>query len=74
MISCKEATLLSLQREEHHLGAKKALQWYVHLAFCKFCRAFTRQSSWVNKTLGMPRLQPGLSKEEKDEMKQKLNS
>jgi len=74
MISCKEAGQLSLHREERPLGMKQALQLRIHLLICRFCRAFVRQSRWINQVVGkldMTETEP-LSEGEKQSMQQKI--
>jgi predicted anti-sigma-YlaC factor YlaD len=46
--NCKEATKLSLKREEQRLSVKERMQLRIHLLFCDACKNFVKQSALIN--------------------------
>lgn len=72
MISCKEASQLSLKREERPLSLDQAIRLQVHLMFCRFCRAFVLQSKWINAVVRKLEVAEHLEEGEKRKMKQHL--
>jgi hypothetical protein len=46
--NCKEATKLSLKREEQGLSLKERMQLRIHLFFCDACKNFVKQSALIN--------------------------
>lgn len=49
MISCKEATLLSLKKEEGKLSIIERLKLRMHLNMCKVCEFFSLQTKFITK-------------------------
>ena len=49
VFNCKQATLLSLKKEEGIISVNERLKLYYHLLYCKYCRRFAKQSSIINK-------------------------
>lgn len=49
MINCKKSTEFVLQKEEGSLSANQRFQLFSHLAICKLCWLFAKQSSIINK-------------------------
>jgi hypothetical protein len=49
--NCKQATLLSLKKEEGKASVKERIQLWIHLCFCVFCRRFVQQSQHINHAL-----------------------
>ena len=49
VFNCKQATLLSLKKEEGTISVKERLKLCYHLLYCKYCRRFAKQSSIINK-------------------------
>lgn len=47
MLSCKEATVLISQGMEQRLGLGERFSLALHLAFCRGCRNFHRQSAFL---------------------------
>lgn len=48
VFNCKQATMLSLKKEEGKISLNERLKLYYHLLFCKVCRNFIRQSHDIN--------------------------
>lgn len=48
MISCKEATMLTLKKEEGKLSLIERLKLKLHLGMCKFCTLFSIQSKYLS--------------------------
>lgn len=75
VLSCEEATLYVIKKSEGKLGLIGRLQLSIHLAICKFCKAFDIQNELINHSLHHHH---NLSKEEtlsvsqKDKLKQAL--
>jgi len=51
-LCCKQATYLLLKKEElKKLSFKEEASLKFHLALCKFCRAFQKQSALMNRVI-----------------------
>ncbi len=48
MLSCEEATQLASRKEEEALGMAKTMHLHLHLAVCKPCMRFYRQSALLS--------------------------
>ena len=48
--SCKEATLLSLKKEEIKLTRLQKIKLFAHLVHCKYCRLFLKQAELIEKS------------------------
>jgi hypothetical protein len=51
MISCKEATMLSVQKAEINISLSNRARLFVHLLICQYCRLFDKQSKMIDKLL-----------------------
>lgn len=51
MITCKEATMLSVQKAEINLSFQDRFRLFVHLLVCQYCRLFNKQSKMIDKLL-----------------------
>ena len=49
VFNCKQATLLSLKKEEGKITFRESVLLWYHLLYCKFCKRFTKQSAIINK-------------------------
>lgn len=49
MISCKKASFLIAKKEEQKFTFIERINLAIHLAMCKFCKAFEKQSSYISK-------------------------
>ncbi|GEM_PF-1790556 len=47
-ITCKEATLFSIKREEKSLPFSERIKLFLHLIICEFCRLFDRQHKFLS--------------------------
>ncbi len=47
--NCKEATFLSLKKEEEKLSFSLRLKFFLHLAYCASCRQFVKQSTVITQ-------------------------
>ncbi len=47
--NCKEATLLSLKKEEVELSLPAKLKLLLHLVYCASCRRFAKQSVTITQ-------------------------
>lgn len=48
MISCEKATFLISKKEEGKLTTKERMILFIHLAMCKFCKLFEKQSAFIS--------------------------
>jgi predicted anti-sigma-YlaC factor YlaD len=51
LITCKEAGTYIQQKEQGNLNAWGRFQLKLHLWYCKFCRAYAKQSAKINQFL-----------------------
>ena len=51
MITCKEATMLSVQKAEIKLSFSDRMRLFIHLLVCQYCRLFDKQSKMIDKLL-----------------------
>lgn len=51
MISCKEATMLSVQKAEINLSFSDRFRLFIHLIICQYCRLFDKQSKIIDKLI-----------------------
>jgi len=49
VFNCKQATLLSLKKEEGKLSFIESLKLSYHLFYCKPCQEFVKQSDLINR-------------------------
>ncbi|MBX7204665.1 MAG: hypothetical protein K1X81_04535 [Bacteroidia bacterium] len=69
-ITCKEASLLIIKSEEHHLGYSEKIRMNFHLFICKMCRLFKRQNKILDKALAVNNTQEQLTVSEKENLKE----
>lgn len=48
VFDCKQATLLSLKKEEGKITIPERVKLFYHLLYCVYCRRFVKQSSVIN--------------------------
>ena len=48
VLDCKQATLLSLKKEEGKASISERVKLFYHLLFCIYCKRFIKQSSIIN--------------------------
>jgi len=51
MITCKEATMLSVQKSEINLSFSDRMRLFIHLLVCQYCRLFDKQSKLIDKLI-----------------------
>ncbi len=68
MINCKESTQLTIKKEESKLTLREKLELSFHLLICKYCKAFSKQNSWVNSMSEKLNVQDSFSNAEKEAM------
>jgi hypothetical protein len=49
VFNCKQATLLSLKKEEGKISIIEKLKLSYHLLYCSSCKRFVKQSSTINQ-------------------------
>ena len=69
MISCKEASEFSIKKSEGALSLKERFQLWMHLAMCGICKAFAKQSDWIDKMSMKIDTKDKFSSEEKTSLK-----
>ncbi len=79
MLSCDTATLLITKDEFTRLSCVEQLQLKMHLAGCKFCRRFKKQSEFISYAIRQADRIPEkeglrlhLTEEQKKKMKEKV--
>ena len=51
MITCKEATMLTVQKADISISLSDRARLFMHLLICQYCRLFDRQSKMIDKLL-----------------------
>ncbi|MFZ1280363.1 MAG: hypothetical protein WAR59_05955 [Ignavibacteriaceae bacterium] len=51
MITCKEATMLSVQKTEISLSFSDRMRLFMHLLVCQYCRLFNKQNKMIDRLL-----------------------
>lgn len=72
MITCKEATLSIVKKEEGKINLYDRFRLFVHLVICQFCKLFEKQSKLLSKSLFEQESKESLTDEEKAEIEKKL--
>lgn len=79
MLNCDTATLLITKGEFTKLSCMEQMQLKMHLAGCKFCRLFKKQSEFISYAIrqadSIPEkgnLRLHLTREQKQKMKEKM--
>lgn len=65
MITCKEATMLSVQKSEINLPLKDHFRLLVHLLVCQYCRLFNKQNKMIDRLFSNWKTDKKLSDSEK---------
>ncbi len=77
--NCKQATLISLKKEEGKITIADRIKLSIHLLFCDACKRFIKQSGLINKAMQqlhqkLHQYPPHtLSKETKEKMQQQVD-
>lgn len=72
MISCEKATFLISKKEEGKLTIGEYLILSFHLAMCKFCKLFEKQSAFISRQTKHFHSTAALSQESKTQIAQAL--
>ena len=72
MISCKEASMLSVKKIEGKVNPKQRLTLWIHHKMCVLCRAFDKQSNWIARASRKISANEAFSNQEKDRMRSTL--
>lgn len=72
MITCKEATMISVQKFEINVSLKDRLRLFMHLLICQYCRVFDKQIKTIDKILANWKTNKKLSNEQKTKLKQDI--
>lgn len=67
-ITCEEASLFSVRKEDENLSFGERFKLLMHLAICKFCRLFYRQQKFLSIQIMHLSARISLSDSEKDKM------
>lgn len=51
IITCKEATMISVKKSEISVSLKDKLRLYMHLIICQYCRLFEKQNKIIDRLL-----------------------
>ena len=73
-ITCREATMFSIKREERSLSFSERIKLFIHLLICEFCRLFDRQHKFISLQLKNLHAHETLTDLEKDKMQYLLES
>jgi hypothetical protein len=72
MITCKEATMLSVQKAEINISLSDRLRLFIHLLICQYCRLFNKQSKMIDKILSNWKTNKTLSTLEKNHLQTEI--
>lgn len=68
MITCKEATMLSVQKAEIKLSFSDRMRLFIHLLVCQYCRLFDKQTKMIDKIISNWKTDKKLSDLEKNSL------
>jgi hypothetical protein len=68
MITCKEATMLSVQKAEIKLSFLDRMRLFIHLLVCQYCRLFDKQTKMIDKIISNWKTDKKLSDLEKNSL------
>ena len=74
LITCEEATLLSVRKEDKNLSFKETFKWFLHLVICEFCRLFYKQQKFLSLQISKMHSHDSLSDPEIEKMNRIVNS
>lgn len=74
MITCRQATLFSLKKEERKISFLDRVKLAVHLIICEFCRLFEQQNKVLSHQAKHLHTDVSLSEAEKEEMERRIES
>lgn len=65
MITCKEATMLSVQKAEINISLSDKMRLFIHLLVCQYCRLFSKQNKMIDKLLSNWKIDKKLTTDQK---------
>lgn len=68
MITCKEATMLSVQKAEIKLSVRDRFRLFIHLVICQYCRLFDKHNKIINKIISNWKTDKKLSDNQKSSL------
>lgn len=68
MITCKEATMLSVQKTEIKLSFSDRIRLFIHLIVCQYCRLFDKQMKLIDNIIANWKTDKKLSDIEKTQL------
>lgn len=71
-ISCKEATLAIVKKEESKISFSERIKLAVHLLICEFCKLFEKQNRFLSNNIKDIPLKDSLTADELAEMERKF--
>lgn len=72
MITCKDATLAIIKKEEKKLTFSERVKLAVHLFICEFCKLFEKQNRFLSNNIKNISLKDSLTSDELEEMERKF--
>ncbi len=72
MITCKEATLAIIKKEEGKISLTERIRLLIHLAICKFCKMFEKQNKLISINSIQISSQESLTAKEKEDLEKNL--
>lgn len=72
MITCKEASEISVKKSIEKLTFSEWIQHRLHLMVCKYCKLFQMQQTWIDSLIIKHLETKGLSEKEKIDLKSSL--
>lgn len=73
-ITCREATMFSIKKEERSLPFSERIKLFLHLIICEFCRLFDRQHIFLSLQIKNLHTNETLTDIEKDHMHHLIES
>ena len=73
-ITCREATMFSIMKEERSLPFSERIKLFIHLLICEFCRLFERQHKFISLQMKNLHTHEALTDLEKDNMQHLIES
>lgn len=72
LISCKEATLISVKKAEINISFYDRIRLYMHLLICQYCRLFEKQNKFIEKIISGWQTNKKLTSEQKAVLKEEI--
>lgn len=72
MISCKDATMITIKKAEISVPFYDRLRLFIHLIICQYCRLFEKQNKIIDKLLKNWQTSKRLSESDKNKLQQEI--